>query len=201
MKRPTPRMPLACSAWGVSRSGRPLLVQAPGGAAKLGLAMSWMGTASACSSASPTSAVTTGPHTAASTNAKHSPSGALPLGTGGSARLTCDATMRTPEEPVSTRISGMVWQVVVPGTQSVTLVSSVLIKAAANAVFTVMGWVLGPVMGAEGLPPLGEEAPLEEEPPPQPGSRRSPTASMRAHQRPPSPAPVLWGAFTGSPPA
>ena len=106
----------------------------------------------------------------------------------------------------------MVWQVVVPGTQSVTLVRSVLIAAAAKVVFTVMGWALGPVMDVAGLPPLGEEPPggeeppegeeppLGEEPPPQPGSRRSPTRSTRAHQRPPRPAPVPWGAVTGSPP-
>jgi hypothetical protein len=115
--------------------------------------------------------------------------------------------MRTPEEPVSTKISGMVWQVVVPGTQSVTLVRSILTDAAANVVFTVMGWALSPVMGAEGLPslgaepPLGEEPLLEEEPLPQPSSTRNPAASMRAHQRPPSQARALWRAFTGSPPA
>ena len=86
-KRPTPRIPLACSPWGVSRSGRPLLVQATDGAAKLGLAISWMGTIRALSSASPTSAVTTGPHTAASTNSKHSPRGALALVTGGTSGI------------------------------------------------------------------------------------------------------------------
>src|SRR5262245_48344087 len=176
--------------------------------------MSWMGTDSAFSSASPTSAVTTGPHTAASTNSKHSPRGALSLVTGGSVRLSCEAKMRTPEEPVSTRISGIVWHVVVPGTQSVTLVSSILINASANAVFTVMGWPLGPVMSAAGLPPLGAELPLgaepplgeglaldEEPPPPQPSRTRSPAASTRAHQRPPSQADALWRTFTGSPPA
>jgi hypothetical protein len=115
--------------------------------------------------------------------------------------------MRTPEEPVSTRTFGIVWHVVVPGTQSVTLVSSVLINASANAVFTVMGWALGPVMGAAGLPPLGAEPPLGEglslgeELPPQPSRTRSPAASTRAHQRPPSQADALWRAFTGLPPA
>jgi len=121
--------------------------------------------------------------------------------------------MRTPEEPVSTRIFGIVWHVVVPGTQSVTLVSSVLINVSANAVFTVMGWALGPVMGAAGLPPLGAEPPLvaepllgegpslDEEPPPQPSRTRSPATSTRTHQRPPSQADALWRAFTGLPSA
>src|SRR5262245_20321364 len=88
---------------------------------------------------------------------------------------------RKPAEPVSTRTLGIVWHVVVPGTQTVTLVSKSLTYPYAKAEFTVMGWTLGPVIMVYGLrrlellgvePLLGVESLLEEEPLPQPESTR-----------------------------
>src|SRR5215510_2175786 len=144
-------MPLAPKEATVLASGKPLLEQNTGVPANSRLPISWMGTAAACSSAMATSAVTTGPHTKESTNSRHSPSGVPPLVTAGSASCSCDAARRKLEEPVSTRMSGMVWHVVVPGTQTVTLVNISLINPNTKSPLTDTGCTLGPVSTAYGL--------------------------------------------------
>src|SRR2546427_11276990 len=91
--------------------------------------------------------------------------------TAGSARSSCELRIRKPEEPVSTRIFGMVWHVVVPGTQTVTLVSTSLGYPYAKSPFTAIGWTLGPVIAAYGLRRLellGDEPLLGEETTPNP---------------------------------
>src|SRR5690242_18332421 len=116
-------MPLAPSLATVSFSVRPLLVQEDGGEGNEDCPRICTGTAAAFSPAICTSAVATGPQLNELVNCAHSPTGdPSPAVSPGSDRLSCEASMRRPEEPVSTKMSGMVWQVEVPGSHSVTLV-------------------------------------------------------------------------------
>src|SRR5579859_6043856 len=94
----------------------------------------------ACSPAIVISAVCTGPQTMPSVKGKHSTMG-LPLESVccGSAIVSTDDNILSPEDPVSTKIPPMVWQLVVlPGTHTVTLV---------NAPSTYGAFVGGPAAG------------------------------------------------------
>src|SRR5207244_4410468 len=84
---------------------------------------SCISTPDACSPASLTSAVRTGPHVKPSWNCAHSTIG-LPSDADCCGRLIVSALERTrsPLDPVSTRMPPIVWQVDVPGTHTVTLV-------------------------------------------------------------------------------
>jgi hypothetical protein len=79
--------------------------------------------------------------------------------TGGSARPgeIAEATIRRPCEPVSTWMSSMVWQLLVPGTQIVTLVCSML-RVPVWSFVTWIGWTLGVVDWATALSGGGAEA-------------------------------------------
>jgi hypothetical protein len=80
----------------------------------------------ACSPAIFTSAVCTGPQVMPSANAAHSAMGLpLELVCGGNETVRAEDKILRPEDPVSTRIPLIVWQLMVlPGTQTVTLVKA-----------------------------------------------------------------------------
>src|SRR6478672_376251 len=80
-----------------------------------------MGMPVACSAASLTSAVTTGPQVTLSRNGRHSTTGPAALACCGSGIRSALETMRRPSEPVSSKMPSIVWQVDEPGTHTVTL--------------------------------------------------------------------------------
>src|SRR5579883_2383592 len=115
--------PLAPKSVTVSSSG-PLLEQSVGMVVYAGSPMIWMGMFDATSPAILTSARRTEPQVKPSSNCMHSTSAAPLLaffGGSESPLLSTDETMRSPLDPVSTLTWSMVWQLLVFGTQMVTL--------------------------------------------------------------------------------
>src|SRR5690242_5406148 len=123
-------MPLAPRACTVFASEPPPLVQAlgTGNAVGLELSMSCIGTSLPISPANLMSARTTPPQLKEpSPKTTHSCRLLLlPSAIVGNWRVTWEESNRRPSDPVSTRTSGMFWQVDVPGTQMVTVVNSPL---------------------------------------------------------------------------
>jgi hypothetical protein len=93
---------------------------------KFGDPMTWIGNELACSPAIFTSAVWIGPQVAPPANTAHSAMGLpLPSVCWGNEIESAEDKILRPGEPVSTRIPLIVWQLVVlPGTQTVTLVKA-----------------------------------------------------------------------------
>ena len=118
-------MPFALSVSSEFSAVPPELEQPDGIVANDGEPIACIGTPDACSPASLTSAVRTGPHVKPSWNCAHSTIG-LPSDADCCGRLIVSALERTrsPLDPVSTRMPPIVWQVDVPGTHTVTLVKS-----------------------------------------------------------------------------
>src|SRR6478736_9990447 len=114
---PTPNTPLAPNKTGVL-SIWPEAEQGCGTAENCGSLMIWTGSEDAVSLAILTSAILTGPHVLPSAKGVHSTSARPSLSACcGKAMdgVRAEAKMRTPDDPVSTKMLSMTWQALLPG--------------------------------------------------------------------------------------
>src|SRR5690242_19999614 len=97
----------------------------------------------ACSPAICTSAVMTGPQVTLSRNGRHSTTDApAALVCWGSATRNAPDVIRRPSEPVSTTMPSIIWQVDVPGMQTVTVTNGSLNALLTGPPFTTSATVL-----------------------------------------------------------
>src|SRR5208282_3844765 len=84
----------------------------------------------------------------------HSASGFPPTVACGRAMFTCEASKRSPEEPVSTSTLSIVWQFAVPGTQMVTLANRISTSSPPAAGGPAFTWTAKTLFTELDAPPL-----------------------------------------------